>query len=196
MNINSLTIKAQEALQSAVSLAREAGQQAVEPQHLLMALLKDSPVEYLILGQHWCGNEIGEPYVGRPFDDSEQLGKYTYQILQALDSGMFTYVAHPDLPNFTGDLKVYEKHMRNLCRGIQQRGFPIEFNIHGLEIGKHYPSEHFWQIAAEENCAVVYGIDAHCPAELNAPATEQAAKNFVDRLGLSPHKTIALRRID
>ena len=41
MNINSLTIKAQEALQSAVTLARDAGQQAVEPQHLLMALLKE-----------------------------------------------------------------------------------------------------------------------------------------------------------
>ena len=41
MNINSLTIKAQEALQSAVALAREAGQQAVEPQHLMRALIKD-----------------------------------------------------------------------------------------------------------------------------------------------------------
>ncbi len=41
MNINSLTIKAQEALQSAVTLARDAGQQAVEPQHLLMSLLKE-----------------------------------------------------------------------------------------------------------------------------------------------------------
>ncbi len=41
MNINSLTIKAQEALQSAVAIAREAGQQAVEPQHLLRALIKE-----------------------------------------------------------------------------------------------------------------------------------------------------------
>ena len=41
MNINSLTIKAQEALQSAVALAREAGQQAVEPQHLLRTLIKE-----------------------------------------------------------------------------------------------------------------------------------------------------------
>ena len=41
MNINSLTIKAQEALQSAVAHAREAGQQAVEPQHLLRALIKE-----------------------------------------------------------------------------------------------------------------------------------------------------------
>lgn len=41
MNINSLTIKAQEVLQNAVSLAKEHGQQAVEPLHLLSALIKE-----------------------------------------------------------------------------------------------------------------------------------------------------------
>ncbi len=52
MNINSLTIKAQEALQSAFSLARDAGQQAVEPQHLLMALLKeDDSLSNFLLGR-------------------------------------------------------------------------------------------------------------------------------------------------
>ena len=52
MNINSLTIKAQEALQSAVTLARDAGQQAVEPQHLLMALLKeDDSLSNFLLGR-------------------------------------------------------------------------------------------------------------------------------------------------
>ena len=39
MNINTLTIKAQEALQAALSLARERGQQAVEPLHLLAVLI-------------------------------------------------------------------------------------------------------------------------------------------------------------
>ena len=52
MNINSLTIKAQEALQSAVTLARDAGQQAVEPQHLLMTLLKeDDSLSNFLLGR-------------------------------------------------------------------------------------------------------------------------------------------------
>ena len=41
MNINTLTIKAQEALQSAAALARERGQQAVEPIHLLQVLLRE-----------------------------------------------------------------------------------------------------------------------------------------------------------
>ncbi|MBR7183679.1 MAG: ATP-dependent chaperone ClpB [Alistipes sp.] len=41
MNINSLTIKAQQALQSAVSIAQQSGQQAVEPLHLLKALIAE-----------------------------------------------------------------------------------------------------------------------------------------------------------
>ncbi len=41
MNINTLTIKAQEALQSAITLAQERGQQAVEPVHLLSVLIRE-----------------------------------------------------------------------------------------------------------------------------------------------------------
>ena len=41
MNINLLTIRAQEALQSAVTLAQQGGQQAVEPLHLLAVLIKE-----------------------------------------------------------------------------------------------------------------------------------------------------------
>lgn len=50
MNINTLTIKAQEALQSALGLARERGQQAVEPLHLLRALVheEDSLASFLL----------------------------------------------------------------------------------------------------------------------------------------------------
>ena len=52
MNINSLTIKAQEALQTAFTLAREAGQQAVEPQHLLLALTReDDSLSAFLLGR-------------------------------------------------------------------------------------------------------------------------------------------------
>ena len=41
MNINVLTIKAQQTLQSAVAVAHQSGQQAVEPLHLLSALVAD-----------------------------------------------------------------------------------------------------------------------------------------------------------
>ena len=52
MNINSLTIKAQEALQAAVSLAREQGNQAVEPLHLLNVLVReDDSLSVFLLGR-------------------------------------------------------------------------------------------------------------------------------------------------
>ena len=50
MNINKYTIKSQEALQSALELARRQGQQALEPAHLLKSLLElgDSLVDFLL----------------------------------------------------------------------------------------------------------------------------------------------------
>ena len=52
MNINALTIKAQEALQGAVNLAKERGQQAVEPMHLLSVLIaEDDSLSAFLLGR-------------------------------------------------------------------------------------------------------------------------------------------------
>ena len=52
MNINTLTIKAQEALQAALTLARERGQQAVEPLHVLAVLIReDDSLATFLLGR-------------------------------------------------------------------------------------------------------------------------------------------------
>ena len=52
MNINSLTIKAQEALQAAVALAKQNGQQAVESMHLLSVIIKeDDSLGAFLLGR-------------------------------------------------------------------------------------------------------------------------------------------------
>ena len=50
MNINKYTIKSQEALQSAIELARKAGNQAIEPVHLLTSIvtLGDSLTDFLL----------------------------------------------------------------------------------------------------------------------------------------------------
>ena len=45
MNFNSFTIKSQEAIQKALELTRGAGQQQIEPVHLLKAImLEESPL--------------------------------------------------------------------------------------------------------------------------------------------------------
>ena len=52
MNINTLTIKAQEALQAALTLAQERGQQAVDPLHLLSVLIReDDSLGMFLLGR-------------------------------------------------------------------------------------------------------------------------------------------------
>ena len=52
MNINSLTIKAQETLQESFTLAKESGNQAVEPMHLLSVLVReDDSLATFLLGR-------------------------------------------------------------------------------------------------------------------------------------------------
>ena len=57
MNINVLTIKAQQALQSAVAVAQKSGQQAVEPLHLLSVLIAENDnLGAFLLGR--CGANL------------------------------------------------------------------------------------------------------------------------------------------
>ena len=60
MNINSLTIKAQEALQSAMNLASNGGNQAVEALHILSAIIEEENSVGAILLQK-VGVNIGAP---------------------------------------------------------------------------------------------------------------------------------------
>lgn len=161
----------------------------------LMALVRDAGVEYMILGQHWVGNEIGEVYLGRPTEDALLLSRYVDQVLQALDSGVFTYIAHPDVINFRGDPRTYQRHMRRLCRGASERRIPLEINLGGMRNGGHYPNPLFWELAAEEQCRVVLGVDAHQPEQLLDQDTQQKALLFADRFDLYPERVIALRSL-
>ena len=56
--------------------------------------------EYLLLGQHFTGDEYpydNNFYVVLPTDDPALLDEYVTNVLTAMDTGLFTYVAHPDL---------------------------------------------------------------------------------------------------
>ena len=81
-----------------------------------LPVLKDAGIEYLLLGQHFLGNEIGEPYSGKATADKNLLKRYCNQSAAAMQTGLFTYFAHPDLFHFTGSDTVYRTHMRLICR--------------------------------------------------------------------------------
>lgn len=158
-----------------------------------LKMLKEYPIDYLILGQHFVGNEIGEPYCGRANDSEELLERYVDQCIEALKTGLFTYLAHPDLIFFTGDDEVYRKHMGKLCAVAKELDIPLEINLLGLKDGRNYPNQLFWEIAAKEGCKAILGCDAHSPEALSDIMVEKDARNLAEKVGIEIVDTVELR---
>lgn len=160
----------------------------------LLIRLQDAGVEYLILGQHWLGNEQGEPG-SAALCGEETLRRYCHQVMDALETGKFTYIAHPDLINYAGDRRTYRQHIRQLCRAAKQSGTPLEINLLGLAYNKHYPNPLFWEIAAEEGCQAILGLDAHAPTHIQDTEPEQHALRMAQQLGIELLDTVELKYI-
>lgn len=167
------------------------------PRHLpeLLPILRDQPMDYLILGQHFVGNEYDAPYNGLGSDDEGLLRQYVHQTCDAMNTGLFTCFAHPDLLNFQGDPRLFRQHMRDICIEAKSCGVPLEFNLLGLAGDRHYPNPVFWELAAEEGCNVILGRDAHNPDALLDEKTEARALDILTRLDITPMKTLILRKL-
>lgn len=158
----------------------------------LLDLLVPYPCEYLILGQHFIHNEIGEPYNGGATDSVERLRIYGDQCKRAMDTGRFSYIAHPDLLNFTGDKTAYREVMRDLCRAARGFGVPIEFNLLGFIDRRPYPRREFWEEAATVGNDVILGWDAHSPQWMKQTEKEAEALAYLRELGMTPVDFLAL----
>ena len=150
----------------------------------LMDMLKDYPIDYLLLGQHFLDNEIEDPYTGYAAADTTTLERYCNQCIEAFQTGVFTYFAHPDLVNFAGSQQIYREQMRRLCREANSCQMPLEINLLGIRGGRNYPNPIFWEVAAEENCTVILGMDAHDPGAILDKTAEETAMRMVRRLDL------------
>lgn len=158
----------------------------------LLSWVRDNGVQYMILGQHWLGNEQGEEHVMHPFEDPARLERYCDQAIDAIYTGVFSYFAHPDLPNFLGDDGIYRSQMQRLIRAAKQCGLPLEINLHGARLNCNYPNRHFWELVAEEDCQVVLGRDAHAPEEMLDQKTQVRMEDMVKDLGLPLLQQITL----
>ena len=161
----------------------------------LLDYLRSFPLDYLILGQHALYNETEGVYSTRPTTDEKLLDQYRGQTLDALDTGLFSYFAHPDLFRFIGDPKAYQRHVRAICRKALDLSIPLEFNLLGFSEGKHYPDPTFWRIAGEEGCAVVLGSDAHAPADTWDPSLIARGEALLAECGIRPVDRVELRPI-
>ena len=161
----------------------------------LLKNARDCGVEYFLLAQHLLGNGINEPHVGQPFEDTAFLHRYYQQVEAAIQTGAFSYIAHPDIIRFEGDKAVYEQEMRNLCKLANQYDMPLELNLVGIRYNFHYPNELFWEIAGQENCQVILGSDAHDPQLVKSEEDIERAKVIVEKFGLHLIDRISLRSL-
>ena len=149
-----------------------------------LGMLRDNGIEYMILGQHHIGNEIGQPHCAHPTEDAEVLQSYCDQVIAGMETGLFTYLAHPDFIHFTGADPIYNKHMRRVCQTAKSCGIPLEVNMLGLRQNRHYPCDRFFRLVAEEGCPVVIGSDAHAPEQVLLPENYAQALEIVNRFDL------------
>ena len=129
-------------------------------------LISAYPVEYLLLGQHFVYNEIEGISSGAASDSDERLIDYVDQVSEALSTGMFACVAHPDVLQYTGSEDTYIKHMTRLCEAAKRYNVPLEINLLGIRTHRHYPNPLFWRIAGQVGNTVVCGSDAHAAEDV------------------------------
>ena len=138
--------------------------------------------DYFILGNHYDTNdETGGFYFGRCANHA-QIRRYMETTIAGMESGLFLYLAHPDLflhryPAFDAEAK---RVCRALCEAALRLDMPLEYNLlgHRRNPGARsqgyvgYTSREFWEVAAETGNRAIIGVDAHAPEDLDAGCAE------------------------
>jgi len=132
-------------------------------------------VDFLLMANHFF------LYEGRyitafddRFDIQRKIKVYAEHIIKGMESGLFYYLAHPDIFMTTKERwdSYSESVMKDLMQAAKQYNMPMEINLNGFKKGKvrrglnlryMYPFEEFWELAAKEGIDVVIGVDAHTP---------------------------------
>ncbi|MBQ4506579.1 MAG: histidinol-phosphatase [Firmicutes bacterium] len=158
----------------------------------VMKMYEKYPVEYLLLGQHYLGDDPYGHYVGRPCGEAE-LTQYVDQSIEGMNTGVYLYFAHPDLPFFIGPDDYYRREMTRLCEAAARLDMPLEINILGMRTGRNYPNEAFWEIAGKVGNRVVLGLDAHSPEGTKDEASEKKACEWAERFGFTIETELKLK---
>ncbi len=159
----------------------------------LLELLAPYPVDYLLLGQHFLENETSHLYSGEQTDSETRLGRYVDQVIAGMETGMFSYVAHPDLVNFVGEPAAYRRQCLRLCQAAKTLSVPLEINLLGIREARAYPRWDFFALAAEVGNDVILGSDAHSPDAVCDTPSREIAQAKAKKLGLRLVEQPALR---
>ena len=131
---------------------------------LFLDYISAFPLDYLILGQHFTGHEQNGIRSFEKTAAPDDLRAYYDGVLQAVKTGCFLYIAHPDVFKFTGDEAAYAALTRRFLEAAKPYDPLLEINRLGLFDGRIYPRPAFWKIAGELGYSAIVGLDAHAPS--------------------------------
>lgn len=155
-------------------------------------------LDYLICGQHFfkCkDNPIF--YLDKPFMGKQEVIAYTKYVIKAIDSGLFSFIAHPDL--FGLFYKDWDKETEVCSKAIveaaKDNNILLEINTQGWFKNKiltnrgyrsPYPLDKFWEIASDYNIKAIINTDAHTLARIDDGIVRgyEYASNFNIEIGI------------
>ena len=154
--------------------------------HTMLKTAISFGVEYLILGQHYTKPEHkGSPHVVIETDNHLELVEHVNAVVEGIKTGVFTYVAHPDIFNFVGDDKVYKQEMRKIAVASKEYNVPLEINFLGIRRNRNYPDLRFWEVVGEVQSPVTFGLDSHNPKDAYDSKSLLVAKEMVKNYNLN-----------
>ncbi|MFV0382109.1 MAG: histidinol-phosphatase [Breznakia sp.] len=169
----------------------------------LKAVIKEKKLDYIILGNHFDGSDEYGSYYGYACQDNDNLKKYKDDAIEALKTGLYSYMAHPDL--FMRGRSHFDDYARQiseeLCIACKEMNIPLEYNLAGAEHDdRHhvtqYPHPEFWKVASKVGNKVIIGVDAHHNFALERNYYYDQAKQMIASLGLERVEKIPLVNFD
>lgn len=155
----------------------------------LKDLKEKNSLDYLILGSHF-DNPYERDYFGG-ITSPDQIHRYTRHTIKAMQTGLFSCLAHPDL--FMMSYAAFDEDCaaasRDICQAARDLDIPLEYNLSGFypqswRKGVGYPAPGFWQIAAQEGASAILGLDAHNPQRYADTAVYDKAAMDLDAMGI------------
>jgi histidinol-phosphatase (PHP family) len=156
-------------------------------------LLGDWNIRYLILGQHIFRCDDEWVFFSKEPRGVRELKAYTNSLIKGISSGIFTFLAHPDI--FGTFYIPWDKETQACSRAIldaaKDMNLPIELNTHGMRKSKvqtpegprnQYPVVPFWELVSEYQLPVVINTDAHVPEDIGCNLDDGI--DFAKRLSL------------
>ncbi len=157
------------------------------PQYMewLKTTLKEKEIDYIILGNHFRDSDENGLYYGSKTADDRVLKRYVDDAINAMKTGLYSYVAHPDVVHYYDTTSpIYAMEMERLCKAAKEMNIPLEFNLLGYSNQRHYPNDAFWKIASIIGNKAILGIDAHDLFQYEEMHWADKATKYLKSLGL------------